>query len=423
MNSTNHQQLQSTQSLLGNTEGWPLASLLVWLITDGRKLNDRCKLLRALSNQLLAAGLPIIRIRFTLHTIHPEITGKAFTWWRGREQIDVFTPEHGIEVTNSYRGSPIEKVRQTNQMVRYKLSEIDISDAHIVLQELAATQVSDYIVFPLEFTDGYINTFTIATDHPSGFTDQDIQKLSLLLDYLTPILEVYTTRDIIRSLLNTYVGPKTGQKILKGSIKRGDSEIIEAALWYSDLRNFTALTESLENEHMLELINAYFEIITNAVTHRGGEVLRFIGDAMLILFTKETASTINAACEAALDAAILAYEQIQTLNAELVKKGQPIIEFGVGLHQGEVIYGNVGSSSRLDFTVMGPAVNRTARIEELTQMVGTNLLMSDEFASLINHPVHFVGKYPVKGVAEPLAVYRLEQSTADFTINHLEVAL
>lgn len=377
MTHTQITQTKTIQTLLGDNTGWPIAPILTWLVSEGRKVNDRCKLLRSLSNQLLEAGLPIIRIRFTMHTIHPEITGKAFTWWRGREQIDVFTPEHGVETTSSYQGSPIEKVRLTNQIARYKFSDIDISNAHVILQELAAAQVTDYIGFPLQFTDGYVNTFTIATDHPRGFTDQDIQKLSLLLDYLIPILEVCTTRDIIRSLLNTYVGPKTGQKILKGHVKRGDSEIIEAALWYSDLRNFTALTESLENEHMLELVNAYFEIITNAVTHRGGEVLRFIGDAMLILFTKEAAATINTACEAAIDAAISAYSQIQTLNTELLSQGQPIIEFGVGLHQGEVIYGNVGSQSRLDFTIMGPAVNRTARIEELTKLVGTNLLMSE----------------------------------------------
>jgi adenylate cyclase len=209
--------------------------------------------------------------------------------------------------------------------------------------------------------------------------------------------------------MNTYVGRRSGEKVLSGMIKRGDADIINAALWFSDLRNFTHLTETLTAEQVLKLLNEYFELVAAAVTARGGEILRFIGDAMLIVFPIDDNMCEQTACNAAIDAAIDAQSTLLSLNHRRRRHGEPQIEFGVGLNIGEVIYGNVGSPDRLDFTVMGPAVNRTARLESLTRELGCNILFSQKFAELVDTPSEYLGQHEMKGIAEPQAVYALCQ--------------
>lgn len=397
--------------LWGGHTGWSITNTINWLLTTGRTLTDPAVFLKELALKLMEDDANIARIRITLNTIDPEIRASVYTWWRGREEIDVFTPSHGIESTTSYQGSPIEEARNSCRIVRHRLIDNLPTNAHIILQELKNEGMTDYAVFPIQFTDKSISTFIVASDNPKGFSNSDLNKWKALLLYLLPVLEVFSARKTIQSLLNTYVGPSTGQKILKGIVKRGDAELIECALWYSDLRNFTVLTESLSTETMLQLLNAYFEVVTNAVTERGGEVLRFIGDAMLIVFTEDELGSIKQACQAALQAAIDANTQLQTLNKELEDKGMPQLSFGIGLNEGKVIYGNVGSLSRLDFTVMGPAVNRTARLEELTKKLSVDLLLTEEFAQYIAQPTQFLGSFNVRGVPTPLQVHTLAQCT------------
>ena len=247
----------------------------------------------------------------------------------------------------------------------------------------------------------------ISTKRKGGFSDQHIESFRRIRDYLAPVLEVHALRHISRSLMNTYVGKRTSEKVLAGMIKRCDADIINAALWFSDLRNFTHLTETLNAEQILEMLNEYFEFVSAAVTARGGEILRFIGDAMLIVFPINENMCDRTACSAAIDAAIDAYDTLETMNHRRRRHGQPEIEFGVGLNIGEVIYGNVGAPDRLDFTVMGPAVNRTARLESLTKEFDCNILFSKTFAELIEVPSEYLGDRNMKGIAEPQAVYAL----------------
>ncbi|WP_163830999.1 adenylate/guanylate cyclase domain-containing protein [Spartinivicinus ruber] len=395
--------------LLGGVEDWNIAETVHWLLTSGRVITDPAVFLKDLGEHLIKSGANVARIRITLNTIDPEVRATVYTWWRDKDEVEVFAPPHGVDQTPSYRGSPIEEVLEHRRIVRHKLTKELAPEYHVVLQELCSEGITDYVAFPLGFTDQTVSTFIIASDNDQGFSESDFKKWQALLLYLLPVLEVFSARNTIKSLLNTYVGPSTGKKILNGIVKRGDSELIECALWYSDLRNFTALTESLSTEAMLQLLNSYFELITNAVTQHNGEVLRFIGDAMLIVFTAEELGSIDNACIAALQAALDANNQLQQLNKELATQDMPLLSFGVGLHMGKVVYGNVGSLSRLDFTVMGPAVNRTARLEELTKKLDSDLLLTSEFAEHITEPSVFLGSHNVKGVAEPLQVHTLKQ--------------
>jgi adenylate cyclase len=203
------------------------------------------------------------------------------------------------------------------------------------------------------------------------------------------------------NLLEAYVGKRSGARILAGHVRRGDVETIEAALWYSDMRDFTALNEDLPPADLIALLNDYFGVVAGATGARGGEVLQFIGDAALVVFPVG-ADGRRAACDAALAAAHEALDAVATLNRESTR---PAIRFGIGLHVGAVSWGNVGGVDRLGLNVIGPSVNRTARIEVLTKQAGVPLLVSEAFARALDRPCRLVGRFALKGVAEPQAVY------------------
>jgi adenylate cyclase len=230
-----------------------------------------------------------------------------------------------------------------------------------------------------------------------------------LADYLAPVIDVYATRQLAVSLMDTYLGRRTSQRVMQGRIRRGDGDEIFAVMWFSDLRDFTALTESLSTSLMLSALSDHFELVAAAVTARGGEILRFIGDAMLIVFSVTEQDELPAACEAALESADDAFSALGALNHRRLRSGLPQLSFGVGLHVGEVIYGNVGAPDRLDFTVMGPAVNRTARLESLTKTVNVPLLLSAEFVRHVDRPVRSVGLHAMKGVGQPQEIFALDE--------------
>ncbi len=207
--------------------------------------------------------------------------------------------------------------------------------------------------------------------------------------------------------MTTYVGKRTGEKVLSGMIRRGDADTIHAALWFSDLRNFTHLTETLPAKEVFAMLNEYFEFVSAAVRARGGEILRFIGDAMLIVFPISSDVSKKSACNAALESAKDARATLAVINHLRKRKTKPLIEFGVGLNVGEVVYGNVGAPDRLDFTVMGPAVNRTARLESLTKKLGHDVLVSKDFSDQIDYDTISLGLHSMKGIVEPQSVFAI----------------
>ncbi len=360
-----------------------------------------------LGHQLNACGAPVDRLRILMRTLHPEILGASSSWSKSTDMTSHVETEHGIRETDKYIGSPVQQLVETEKMVHQRLDRLSES-AHRAYTELFEEGFIDYLALPVITAEGFSSAIVVVTIAKDGFSDQDIENFREIRNYLVPILEVQSLRHLSRSLLNTYVGKRTGEKVLAGMIKRGDADIINAALWFSDLRNFTQITETLAADQVLGMLNDYFEFVAAAVTARGGEILRFIGDAMLIVFPIDDKQASQNACKAAIDAAIDAQDTLASLNHRRRRHGQPEIEFGVGLNVGKVIYGNVGAPDRLDFTVMGPAVNRTARLESLTKELGKNILFSKEFADFIDEPVQSLGKHDMKGVVEPQAVFALQ---------------
>lgn len=391
--------------LLGDTKGWPLAPVIDWLVTEGCRTNDAMVLVTGLGKKLVEVGAPIWRLRLGFWTIHPLVGAFGYQWFRSGE-TEKFEVGHEIFQSPAFIGSPAQELKLSRKPVRYRLDQpLDPEKHHNALHEIKALGGTDYYAIPMISFSGQVDSLFLTTDHPDGFTESDIAKFDALSRYLLPVIEAISQHRLSITLLDTYVGKRTAKRVLDGAIKRGDGELIDAALWFSDLRDFTHLTETLDGEDLLAMLNAYFETVFDAVQRHDGEVLRFIGDAMLIVFPTNRCGGVARACENALAAAKDAFNGLHALNETRRTASKPDIRFGVGLHLGSVLYGNVGAPSRLDFTVMGPAVNRTARLEGLTKVVDRPLLFSDTFAEHIACESEFLGHHTVKGIADPIAAY------------------
>jgi adenylate cyclase len=399
-------QALTRRALLGPDQGWSLAPVGAWLILEGRRITDPVALLDALVERLDAAGARVDRLGFTMITIHPQVLAWG-CYWNRREGTRPFTARHGVQESDAYIGSPSQYVRENERTFRRRLVDLDEQRDHRLLHELRAEGLTDYIALPMVFSNGAVNFLTASTAHPDGFLDGDTERFEALSNLVAPLLEIIHSRRTALGLLNAFIGPRIAERILNGQVKRGDGDRIEAAFWYSDLRRFTDLSESLPAPQLLELLNSYFELCAAAAATRGGEILQFIGDAILIVFEIRQPGDADAVCEAALDAAVDAFSSIAVDNHRRRRAGKPEIEFGLGLHVGTVTHANVGAPDRLAFNVVGPAVNKTARIQSLAKETGVPLLLSAEFARHIGRPLRSLGEFDLRGVAGRQPIFTL----------------
>lgn len=386
------------------TDRWSVEPVLDWCMQDARFHSSATALVESLSGRLIEAGTPLWRLRVGFRTLHPQVVAWAYVWQRGKpcEEIRV---HHEALNSDMFIGSPIQHVYETGEEFRRDLRSLDPEADYHLLFELREAGGTDYLALPLLFGDRQVNALILTSDSPGGFSDHDCNNFRKLAHYIAPLLEIKSRQRITKALLDTYVGPRTGDRVLKGLVKRGDGEEICAALWFSDLRDFTRLSERLPSDQLLTLLNEYFEFVSAAVTSRGGEVLRFIGDAMLVVFPISGNRSREYACESAFEAAMDTVNSIATVNHTRRRRSKPEIHFGVGLHEGSVVYGNVGAPDRLDFTVMGPAVNRTARLESLSKQLNSQVVMSSEFVSAAGIAAVSRGAFELKGVSEKLEVF------------------
>jgi adenylate cyclase len=382
---------------------WQVEPVLDWLVRQARLLGDLRLVVDGLCTRLVNAGAPLWRFYLGLQTLHPQLRAMAFVWTRGGA-TDEIARRHGIQSTSAYIGSPIEEVRLFHRRVRHRLDALTPA-SHLVLHELRAEGGADYLAWPMPFSRGEVPVVTLATDHPDGFSDADIAKFERVLDHLAPIAEAQLMYRISITLMETYLGAHTGQRILDGLIRRGDGETIRAVLWFCDMRNFTGLSEMLPAEKMLAMLNEYFDVLDAALRPRGGEILRFIGDGVLAIFPIVDAMFLPQACSSAVEAALDAVDSMGKVNKERIGRGEPEIRFGVGLHVGSFTYGNIGTEDRLDFTVIGPAVNRCARLESLSKTLGVPIVTSAEFNANCPRKLRSLGFQELRGVEERQEVF------------------
>jgi adenylate cyclase len=383
------------------------ARVVAWMLHEGRANTHMREFGDDMCRRVVEAGIPLWRAFCAIRTLHPQIAASVYVWRRGETGATRRTAEHGIEKTPAFAQSPLTEVSRTGQTIRRRLADPEIELDYEILKTFRTEGGTDYVAMPMVFSSGEINCISWLTDRPGGFTDAEIAGLADVAEMLTVLVETQTHRRIVRILMDTYVGHRTGERVLLGAVKRGDGETISAVIWHCDLRGFTKLSDALPRDSLLDLLNEYFEIMVNAVSAEGGEVLKFIGDGMLAIFELREGDSVVQHCAAALRAARAAREAVAARNAERTAAGRAEIRYGLALHLGEVTYGNIGAPNRLDFTVIGPAVNHASRIEKLAAKLDRRVVMSASFAAAAEAPLKSLGTHSLPGVVEPQEVFTL----------------
>jgi adenylate cyclase len=385
-----------------------IASLLAWLQGPGRRLIETEAFVEALGEQLLEIGLPIDRITTGIPMLHPQIASSSVVW--EPERLSHERQWQMTSLTRSmYERSPLYVVYRGDGPVRAKVAPEPQPGEFGIIADLREEGFTDYIALPAPFSDGTIKAMTFATRQENGFADTDIAALNALMPHFAYLLEIQTLRRTARVLLDTYVGRISGQRVLQGQIKRGQGEDVRAIIWFSDLRGFTELSDALSNQELIALLNDYFGALTRAVEEQQGEVLKFIGDAMLAIYPLATASSGRRAAQRCLASARTAQARIMEINQARRNASQPVIQWGLALHIGEVHYGNIGGETRLDFTVIGPAVNLAARLQTLSAQLGEGCIVSEDFSALLRDKSELrdLGTHELKGIAEKRQVFGL----------------
>ncbi len=381
------------------------ARVVAWMLHEGRGNTHMREFGDDMCRRVLDAGIPLWRAFCAIRTLHPEIAATAYVWRRGEGAAQRRTAVHGIAKTPAFTQSPLAEVTPTGRAVRRRLEDPGVALDYPVLEEFRAEGGTDYVAMPMVFSSGEINSISWLTDRPGGFTDAEIAGLAEVAEMLTVLVEAQTHRRITRALLDTYVGHRTGERVLSGAIKRGDGETIRAVIWFCDLRGFTTLSDTLPRDQLLDLLNEYFEITVSAVAAEGGEVLKFIGDGMLAIFELREGDKVAQRCAAALRAARAMQAAVAARNPDRIAAGLAEIRYGLALHLGEVTYGNIGAPNRLDFTVIGPAVNHATRIEKLAGKLDRRVVTSASFAAAAQTPLMSLGTHSLPGVIEPQEVF------------------
>ena len=384
---------------------WSPTPVIQWLILDGWRIESIPDLLQALALRLCEDGVPLWRLFCLVPTLHPLYIGSGHRWKRGEEEMFQGYGEHSARRSPTFMENPMKLIMADGFAgVRRRVADNYTEGEFPLIDELKEQGGTDYVCMPLEFTSGERTAISFASDHPDGFSSADLKQLYDLLPVLARLIERETLRSTTENLLDTYVGSHAGDRILRGQIQRGNAESIYAAIWYGDLRGFTAMSETLSRDAMIEVLNAYFETMATAVQSHGGQVLKFIGDAMLAIFPLDESQKPEV-CGRALDAAQDAVAGMTMLNARRVAVGAPALDYGLALHIGEVTYGNIGALDRLDFTVIGPAVNLAHRIEQLCKVLDRRPLLSSSFAEVSGRPSELVGRYDLRGLTGEREVY------------------
>ena len=372
--------------------------------------NDLLSLFESLTWRMVTAGLPLDRASLHVGTLHPQLFGFAWNWSRADGLCDeVRVAEESLK-TDSYRLSPLFRVIEYGETFRGDTQDKEMIAQYPFLGELAAQGIAEYVALPIGGGDSYHNAATIATERSSGFSGEEFASMEQILRLFAIHVERHIALRIASNVLDTYLGHIAGVKVLDGSIKRGSGEAIRAIIWVSDLRGFTDLADRLTGSQMILLLNAYFEALAGAVLTQGGEVLKFIGDGLLAVFPLPPDHVRGqSAARAALDAARQALEAIEEINrnppsALAAIDGWNPLRTGIALHEGEVFFGNVGTADRLDFTVIGRAVNETSRVEALSKSLKRSILVTEPVARRLNVSWEDLGRHSLRGVTEPVTI-------------------
>ena len=384
-------------------------SVIDWLVAGARSAARVDQFVSQTCEQMIACDLPLWRVGVFVRTLHPNMLGRNFIWRRD-DGVAMGAMPHGDQMEDYFLASPLAIVFEQGQEVRRKL---DAGASNVpFFAEIREEGATDYIALPLLMSDGTIHAVSWITQHPDGFTEQQLADLRLLMPYLTRMIEIWLLRRTAAGLLDNYVGARAGARILAGQIRRGHTESMHAAIWLSDLRGFTPLSDRLSPEAVVDVLNTYFDCQVPAILNHGGEVLKFMGDGLLAVFPiSEKEGDSETVCRRVLDAARECRASVAAMTYAYERETLANFRFGLALHIGKVLYGNIGGGDRLDFTCIGPAVNLAARIEKIAGRLNRTVLASTAFASQIDAGWTDLGLFSVAGFAAAERVYGLADET------------
>jgi adenylate cyclase len=369
-----------------------------WLIDGAPGASTSPEVFQGTCERLVAAGVPLSRGEAYVRTLHPQFAGRAFAWdaVAGNSVIEA---AHDMEM--GVASPPVRHVLKAHVAARYRPGV----DPPMPGCDFAAAGVTDVLAMPMRFISGDVHALAFLTKDPRGFSDEHVRLIEEIVPPLSRIGEILALRRTAANVVSAYVGRDAGARVLAGQIRRGDVEVIEAAIWFSDMRGFSTLSGTKRPREVIALLNELFDCQLPAIERHGGEVLKFIGDGVLAIFAPR-GDDLKAACERALEASHEAIAAMNARNTHVGASGGDLVKFGIALHVGEVAYGNVGGESRLDFTCIGRSVNLAARIESLTGKLGLDVLASQEFAAACREDLVPAGTHEVKGFAESVAVFK-----------------
>jgi adenylate cyclase len=394
-----------------------LLELSAWITKAGLAGRPEIDMLEGYCERLSAAGLALAGGTVVIDTLHPLYEGHAIRWFR--DQPETKRTEYGRtnrgEASESYRRSIYYRLLMGSEThLRCSLTPEAVAVYSNLEASLAAGN-TEYLgimnKFAAEGTVGDMDCVYSGweTDRPDGFREAEVLALRRLSPFLAMAMKCASLGRTAQALVETYLGREAGRQVLSGRIERGVADRIEAVLWFSDLRGFTRITDSAEPAHIIPLLNDYAEAVVSAVQDEGGDVLKLIGDGVLAMFTAEERGK---ACSAAIAAATGARERVAALNERRSAESLPVTEMYLGLHIGEVFFGNVGSPNRLDFTVVGPAVNEASRIAAMCRSVDQPLLLSAAFAAALGSTgprLASVGRYALRGLRHSQELFTLDR--------------
>jgi adenylate cyclase len=408
-----------------------LDELQAWVTDAGLAGTTDANIFFGFCDRCLAAGIPLGRAHLFIDTLHPVHEGRLFRWGFGNETpileygrtslegLDLSASAYASagalldqQATDTWRRSPFFSMLQTGESVLRRRLTAATRDEFSLLPDWHDAGMTDYLAIISRFaSDGIIGEMdgvysSWGTKEPEGFDDRHIEALEQIVPYLALAIKSVSLVRMTRTLMETYLGRDAGQRVLSGRIMRGIPERIDAVVWFSDLRGFTRITDTAP-EQVIPLLNDYADVIVSAVHEHGGDVLKLIGDGTLAIFTAEDRAH---ACAAALAAALAAREGVADLNKRRGAQAQPVTDMYLGLHVGKVFYGNVGSRERLDFTVLGPAVNEASRIAAMCRSVDQPVLLSAAFAAVddMKDRLVSVGRYALRGVLHPQELFTID---------------
>ena len=371
-----------------------------WMLTDGRGIRDGKEFFSNLCDRLVESGVPLWRANLSARVLHPQLSAINLIWRRGAE-VERILREYAMSQSDAYLNSPIRVIYEGAAGLRRRL---DVPDPHLdfpILGELRAAGATDYVAMAVPDWQGQSAALTWASDRPGGFSVADLTLLNDILPLFGLFVERYKADNIANNVLHTYLGAQTGQRVLHGSIRRGEVEAIHAVLWYCDLRGFTALSDAIPADELIELLNAYFEAVGEPVLTRGGEILKFIGDGLLAIFPIADPGQSTDAARRALAAALETQAAVERLPEHAALAGEASLRIVVALHVGTALYGNIGAANRLDFTVIGPAVNLVSRVEAIAKALDQPIVLTDDFVRAYGEPMRSLGCHQLRGLAMP----------------------